>query len=128
MEGARLDHAVFPESGQRLSLGVESQRFDHVPGEVEPVRDLPATVLERGIERELEGRGRKPFAMHAAAADAKLFHGTPIIDPNRLRVEGPPTYVVRKTGIRSRGFAPVRKIGICLRRLRSRQILAREDP
>ncbi len=55
-EGARLDDTVLSECHHRLSLGIESERFDDVPREVEAIRDLPASLLERGIERELEGR------------------------------------------------------------------------
>jgi len=50
-EAPRLDDAVLSEHHHRLPLRVVSERLHDVPSEVKPVRDLPASVREGGIER-----------------------------------------------------------------------------
>src|SRR5919106_386220 len=54
VEGARFDDPVLADEGDRAPLGIVGKGLDDVTREVEPVRDLPAALRERGIERELE--------------------------------------------------------------------------
>ena len=83
-EGTRLDDAVRAQEHQRASLGIARERLDHVTGEVEPVRNLPATVTERRAERELERRRRSAVVASTAPSYAQPFHGFSIIDPFRI--------------------------------------------
>ena len=82
MERARLDDAVLADERDRAALGILREPFDDVAREVEAVGHLPAALVERGMERELEPRQRQSVALPPATADSKLFHGPDIIDAN----------------------------------------------
>ena len=82
-ERAVLDDALAREERECAALRIARERLDDVAGEVETIRDLPATVDERRAQGELQGRAGKLVSAPTASADAKTFHGLRIIDPNR---------------------------------------------
>src|SRR3972149_6841956 len=59
-EHARLDAPVAPQERHRPPLGILPEHLDDIPCEVETVGHLPATVVERGRQRELARGARNP--------------------------------------------------------------------
>ncbi len=79
-ERARLDDHVVPEVRERAPLLILCERLDDVAREVEPRRDVPATVRQRGRERRLDrADGLWARRRLTARAEQKGLHGLLVI-------------------------------------------------